>query len=96
MNEPGLPTSLEIKPTKPKVPNRFYASVKLDPHRLSRDADLIAREVLQHLLLLEDAEAEVTLEIQVRVPGGVGEPTARTVLENARTLKFNTADFEEE
>lgn len=97
-SQPGSspPPSVEPKPAKAKTANRFYASVKLDPHRLSRDADQIAREVLQHLLLLEDAEAEVTLEIQVRVPGGVSEPTARTVLENARTLKFSAAGFEEE
>ncbi len=53
-------------------------------------------EVLQHLAALMSADVEVTLEIQARVPDGVPENVVRTVTENARTLKFTSAEFEEE
>jgi hypothetical protein len=45
---------------------------------------------------LPGAEAEVTLEIRVRVPAGIKEQVVRTVDENARTLKFATRVFEPE
>jgi len=80
----------------PQRPRRFQASVRLEPTRLSRDADQIAQEVLQHLLALDGAEAEVVLEIQVRVLGGVPESVERTVGENARTLRFSSSSFESE
>ena len=34
------------------------------------------------------AEVEVTPEMRVRVPDGIGDGTVRTVSENAKTLKF--------
>jgi len=77
-------------------PKRFHGSVKLDPARLSRDAGKIAQEVLQHLTSLMKAEAEVTLEINVRAPEGVNDQVVRTVTENCRTLKFTHHGFEEE
>ncbi|MBA4155983.1 MAG: HEPN domain-containing protein [Gemmatimonadetes bacterium] len=45
---------------------------------------------------LVSADVEVTLDIQARVPDGVPENVVRTVTENARTLKFTSAEFEEE
>ena len=70
--------------------------MKLDGSRLGRDAGKIAEEVLQYLSTLPGAEVEVRLEIQVRVPGGVGDDVVRTVSENARTLRFLNAGFERE
>jgi hypothetical protein len=83
-----------VEPLPPQKPNLFVGSVHLDGSRLARDAGKIAEEVLQHLSTLPDAEVVVRLEIQVRVPGGVNEDTVRTVSENARTLKFESAGFE--
>lgn len=83
-------------PVVKKQPNLFIGTVTLDGSRLGRDAGKIAEEVLQHLSTLPGAEVEVRLEIQVRVPGGVGDDVVRTVSENARTLKFSNAGFERE
>lgn len=86
-------------PDKPKVkpqPTLFVGSVKLDALRLGRDAGHMAEEVLQHLSTLPGADVEVRLEIQVRVPGGVPDSVVRTVSENAKTLKFQSQEFEEE
>jgi hypothetical protein len=77
-----------------KAPRRFYGTVRLDPLRVSRDASTIAQEVVQNLTSLVSAEAEITLEIQVRVPDGVPDHVVRTVTENCRVLKFTSAEFE--
>ncbi|HSF48053.1 MAG TPA: hypothetical protein VLA73_06800 [Burkholderiales bacterium] len=45
---------------------------------------------------LEDARAEITLDIQVRVPNGVPDSVVRTVSENCSTLKFRSFSFEPE
>mgnify|MGYP000682585765 CR=1 FL=1 len=77
-------------------PQRFHGSVALDPLRLTRDVGKIAEEVVQHLTGLLGAEAEVTLEITVRMPDGVPDHVVRTVTENCRTLKFRSHGFEPE
>jgi hypothetical protein len=38
----------------------------------------------------------VTLEIAAHVPDGTPDNVVRTVTENSRTLKFDSAGFEEE
>jgi uncharacterized protein len=93
----GLPAMApgSVPPPKP-LPNLFVGSVRLDSARVGRDAGRVAEEVIQHLSTLPSAEAEVTLEIRVRVPGGVKDDVVRTVQENARTLKFGSHGFERE
>jgi len=89
-------TKAPVEVPAPKKPSVFVGSVKLDGSRLGRDAGKVAEEVLQHLSTLPGAEVEVTLEIHVRVPGGVGDDVVRIVSENSRTLKFTSAGFERE
>ena len=84
--------------TRP-VLRRFHGSVRLDPKRLSRDAGMIADEVVQQLVkhaeLQKGASLEVTLEIQADLPEGAPEDLVRTISENCRTLKFDSQGFEE-
>ena len=80
----------------PKQPNLFVGSVTLDGSRLGRDAGRVAEDVLQYLTTLPGARAEIRLEVQVHVPGGVSDDVVLTVSENARTLKFDLAGFERE
>ena len=90
-------TGGERTPTPPSQKlRRFYGSVELDSLRMTRDAGQIADEVLQHLTGLVGAEAQVSLEIQIRVPEGVPSEVIDTVRENCRTLKFKNYGFEEE
>jgi len=93
---PLTPHSSPLSPPPRPKPPLFIGSVKLDGNRVGRDAGRIAEEVLQHLTTLPGAEVDVRLEIQIRVPGGVSDDVVRTVSENAHTLKFQTAAFEEE
>jgi len=83
-------------PAAPPKPKRFFGSVKLNPQRAGRDAGKIAEEIIQHLTLQPGATVEVTLEIQAQIPEGASDSTVRTVMENARTLKFLTQSFEKE
>ena len=77
-----------------KLPTVFVASKKLNPLRIGKEAGQIAEEVLQHLSTLPGAEAEITLEIHVKVPGGIKEDVVRTVSENCSTLRFESHGFE--
>ena len=83
-------------PAAPPKPKRFFGSVKLNPQRAGRDAGKIAEEIIQHLTLQPGATVEVTLEIQAQIPKGASDSTVRTVMENARTLKFTSHSFETE
>jgi hypothetical protein len=91
------PPDSPLPPIKP-VPQcrRFHGSAKIDPTRLSRDVDVIASSVVQHLTGLVDAKVTVTLEIEAEIPSGAPDSVVRTVTENCRTLKFESQGFESE
>jgi hypothetical protein len=84
-----------IKETR-ESPKRFYGTVHLNPLRISSEAGTIGQEIIQHLEALLGADVEVTLEIEAKTPQGFPDNVVRTVTENARTLKFDNAGFEEE
>jgi hypothetical protein len=83
--------------TKPKAPvlRRFHGSAKIDATRLSRDVDVIASSVVQHLAGLLDAKVTITVEIEAEIPSGAPDNVVWTVTENCRTLKFENQGFEE-
>ncbi|MGA2257860.1 MAG: hypothetical protein ABSG53_24620 [Thermoguttaceae bacterium] len=86
----GTPT-----PVVAPLPKRFYGSVKLDSMRLSRDADNVAQEIVQHLNALVGTEVEVTLEVHAKISDGASPELVRTITENCRTLRFENYGFEE-
>jgi hypothetical protein len=55
-----------------------------------------ADEVISHLAGLMWSSVKVTLEIEASIPDGVPETVVRTVMENGRTLKFDSQGFEKE
>jgi hypothetical protein len=46
------------------------------------------------LVALPGAKVSVTMEIEIKVPGGVESDIVRIVTENANSLKFSHASFE--
>lgn len=107
---PGLPDGEVVPPPPPSGPERvddggtppkatlltrFHASTRLDPLRLYGDVGKVQEEVVQHLTGLLGSEVELTLEIHASVPNGVPEDVHRTIAENCRTLRFESATFEE-
>ena len=53
-------------------------------------------EIVRHLDALMGSEVEVVLEVHARLKDGAPDNVVRTVLENARALKFETSGFEDE
>lgn len=88
------PAPAATAPTAPSAPTTFFGTVELDPLRLSTEVGQISQAVIQHLAGLLGAEVKVRLEIEAHLPGGAPDKVQRDVTENARTLKFKTAEFE--
>jgi predicted AAA+ superfamily ATPase len=84
-----------IVPPVERKPRRFYGTVELDATRVGRDAGQVGEAVIQHLAGQMGARVKVTLEIDAELPEGAPDNVVRTVSENARTLKFKSAGFEE-
>jgi hypothetical protein len=75
---------------------RFQGSVRIDSTRVGRDAGRIADEIVAHLSGQVGAEVKVTIEIEASLPNGATDQLVRTVMENSRTLKFDSQGFERE
>ncbi|MDY6918241.1 MAG: DNA (cytosine-5-)-methyltransferase [Chloroflexota bacterium] len=86
---------LDQRPPEAQVlsrPKRFYATVHLNPLRMSSEAGTIGQEVIQHLEALLGSKVEVTLEVAAESPvDGFPDNVVRMVTENARTLKFDNS-----
>jgi hypothetical protein len=91
----GTPIAPQAGPKKAPVLRRFHGSAIIDATRLSRDVDVIASSVVQHLAGLLDAKVKITIEIEAEIPSGAPDNVVRTVTENCRTLKFENQGFEE-
>ena len=83
-------------PTQSTSPKRFYGSINLDPIRVSRDAQQVIEEVVQHLTSLPNATVEVTMDIRATVSDGFPKDTVDIVKANCQTLGFEPHDFEDE
>jgi len=84
------------EPPKAKTRKRFHGSVELDSFNVGGDSAKIAEEIIQHFTSVYGNEVRVTLEIQASSQDGFSEAIQRAVQENANTLKFNLAEFEED
>lgn len=83
-------------PVVPTVYRRFHGSLELDSARVTRDAGVVANEVIAHLVGQVGANVKVTMEIEVSLRDGASDQLIRTVTENCRVLKFDTFGFETE
>ena len=66
----------------------------LEPVRLLRDVGQIAEALIAHLNRPDGSTGSITVEIEADAADGFPEDLRRTVSENARTLKFETSEFE--
>ncbi|MGV0906271.1 DUF499 domain-containing protein [Mycobacterium novum] len=85
-------------PPPPPTPvnTRFFGTATLNPQFYARDFNKITQEVIQHLAAAPGVELEVRLEIMAKAPDGFDDNRVRTVTENATTLKFDQAGFEQD
>jgi hypothetical protein len=79
----------------PDLPARFYGRKTLEPVRLLRDVNDITDAIVQQLGRAADADVNITIEIEA-TSSGFDDDVRRTVTENARTLRFDTHEFESE
>ena len=101
MSETGAtptPTALPSEAPRP-VPTlrktRFYAAVDIEPHGAKmRFADIVDN-IAHHLTERTDTKAIINIEIQAENTSGFQEDIQRVLKENASTLKFRSAAFEE-
>jgi hypothetical protein len=89
--EPATPSPNDG--STPVAPRRFYGRVSVEPMRMLRDLGEIAESIVKQLGRA-DAAVTITVEIEATTEGGFEEDIRRTVDENARTLKFDTHEFE--
>jgi predicted AAA+ superfamily ATPase len=75
-------------------PKRFYGRVSVEPVRMLRDLGDIADAIVGQLGRA-DARVSITLEIEATADSGFSDEVRRTVSENARTLKFDSHEFED-
>lgn len=82
----------------PRPPRRFFGVYRLDPNPVRRMKLLtdLDREVLQHLAADPDVVLDISVEINAVKPSGFAEDRVRTVRENARALRFDQAEFEDD
>ncbi len=92
----GDPTVQPGGNTEPAPKNtRFFMSAKLDNTRVNKNVNDYLTEVIQHLMAVDGAEVELTLDVSVSAPKGIPSSTVRTVSENCRTLKIQNFGFED-
>lgn len=75
---------------------RFFASKKLSSSSYAKDFKNITDEVLAHLAAEPGTVLSVRIEIEATTDSGFDDAKVRTISENARTLKFEQAEFEDE
>lgn len=98
--EAGLPAATEHPVTPgdeapgPAQPTRYSGLVRLDSGRPTRDFGRVAQEVIEHLTALTATDVEITVEIRAEREEGLPNDITRTVVENARTLKFDRNDLD--
>ncbi|HBX79994.1 MAG TPA: hypothetical protein DEH05_02530 [Propionibacteriaceae bacterium] len=96
MSSGVLTASVDEVPQGPRRPTRFVGVYAVDPERYARDLTRVSQEVLQQLAATPGIRLDITLEIQASANEGFDDARIRVVAENARTLRFTHAAFEEE
>jgi hypothetical protein len=80
---------------EPPGKTRFFGSKRLQADRYASDFKKLADEVLGPLGATPGVTLNVTIEIEAIAPDGFDDAKARTVSENATTLKFEESGFAE-
>jgi hypothetical protein len=94
INDTSSPAHV-ITAKPPTTVKRFHGRVKLDAMNLNSEVPKIAEEIVQHFTTQYGHQVTITLEIEAYLPDGLKETIRRTVAENAHTLKFELAEFDE-
>lgn len=91
--ETGSALAGEARSTRRSKPTHFYGRKSVNATRLGRDAGEIANELVAHLVALAGVHVEVTIEVNAS-GAEFDDSVVRIVTENAKALRFDTAEFE--
>ena len=103
-NSPSVPASTQKAGHQPDLPSqpagesrrkRFFGTIELDSVRAQLQFAEIQRELIHHLQIAANARVRIRVDIEAVNPDGYAESVVRTVGENARTLGFGDAEFDE-
>ena len=95
---PGATPPGPISPGPVPIPvpkaKSFHGSADVAPAAAKMRLVQIAEEIIALLAADPNAEVKVRIEIQANFSNGAADQTKRAVSENAKTLNFNTAEWE--
>jgi len=80
----------------PQRLRRFHGTVSLEAHDPIGAFAEVVQNVIEHFTAQFGTEVAITVDVEARRAEGFDARTVRNVKENATTLKFKTAEFEEE
>jgi len=90
------PPPLKVKSTPPvQALRRFHGTVNIGEDPIGTFSDVV-QNVVEHFAAQYGTEVSVVVDIEARRPDGFDGPLVRVIRENAKTLRFMTADFEED
>lgn len=81
---------------RPIVAKRFHATAEIDDEDPIGSFTQIVQEVLEFFTAKYGTTVSITLDIEAKHPDGFDSKFVRVVKENATTLKFKLAEFEED
>jgi hypothetical protein len=81
-------------PTLTQKAKTFYGSADVSPAAATIRLVQIAEEIIAVLNADPSAEVKVRVEIQATFPSGAQDQTKRAISENAKTLAFNSSEWE--
>ena len=94
-NEPPPPTSLQPTSQQRAQKTRFFGVLELDPITAKRDFAVVVDEVILHFSTVPGVKLRVRVDLEVEGSAPFSDAVVRTVSENARSLKFKSAEFDE-
>ena len=86
------------KPTTPpkQVLRRFHATAEIAPKDPIGSFTELVQSVIEHFTSKYGTEVTIMIDVEAKHAEGFDTKLVRIVKENATTLKFKTAEFEEE
>lgn len=84
-------------PPEPPIPVKkgFYGHVKLDPVTAKRKFATVVDEVIQNFTTKQGIDVTVSVDIHATSSNAFDKALQRTVKENCKVLRFDSAEFEE-
>jgi predicted AAA+ superfamily ATPase len=80
----------------PAAPRRFHGTTIIDSSDPIGNFNELVQNVIEHFTAQYGTEVVLTLDVEAKRADGFETKTVRVVRENAATLKFKTAEFEDD